>query len=255
MPPRHLSPAPAVRRAALLAVTSALVGCASSERRPRAPNRLSVTLEQDFGIVTGRGVCTMEAQIEGGFACFRGGGSQYHGTPLPGASSNVAGIAAATTRVLVGYDRVVLQNLALGVRGGLVVQGGGPKPDGAEAPDFLRFHGEARAAYWFGRDPFARTGLRFGLFLGGGIAQVDTPFRITLEEDTQKRPAAAQPVNPRFQTLDVFKKSGTAFLGGGAAAACAVSRSSAFFLHVKVMQLFPSGGTVLAPEIGYEHGF
>jgi hypothetical protein len=251
MPHPHAPPA----LAALLLVTGPLAGCASSETRPRAPNRVSVALEQDFGIVAGRGVCSKTAQLEEGFACFRAKGSQYHGTPLPGASSDVAGVGAATTRVLLGYDRVVLRGFTLGLRGGLVVRGGGPKPDGEGAPSFLRFHGEGRAAYWFGRDPFARTGLRFGLFVAGGLAQVDTPFRITVEEDTTKPPSAAQPTNPRLQTLDVFKKSGTGFVGGGAAVACAVSRSSAFFLHLKAMRLFPSDGTVLAPEIGYEHGF
>lgn len=253
--PLRLSTEPAIRLAATLAAALAASGCASGQAVTRAPNRISVTLEQDFGVVTGRGVCTKEAQLEGGFACFRSSGSQYHGTPLPGASSDVGGAAAATTRVFLGYDRVLFRNWTLGVRGGLVVRGASPKADGADAPETLKLHGEGRFAYWFGRDPFARTGLRFGIFAGGGLGQVDTPFRVTIEEDRSKPPAVSQPFNPRFQTLDVFKKSGTGFAGGGLSLACGVSRSSAFFLNVKAMALFPSLGAVIAPEIGYEHGF
>lgn len=249
------SPQPAIRLVAALVAAGAISGCASGQAVTRAPNRISLTLEQDFGIVSGKSVCSRGAQLDEGFSCFRSSGSQYHGTPLSGANSDVGGVGAATTRVFLGYDRVLFRNWTLGARGGLVVRGLSPKADGAGAPESLRFHGEGRVAYWFGRDPFARTGLRFGLFAGGGFAQVDTPFRITLEEDLSKLPAASQPFNPRFQTLDVFKKSGTGFAGGGLSLACAVSRSSAFFLNVKAMALFPSSGVVLAPEIGYEHGF
>lgn len=162
---------------------------------------------------------------------------------------------AATTRLLIGFDRVLFDNWAVGARGGYVLRGGGPKPDGAEAPSFLPFHGELRAAYWFGTTPFVGTGFRVGLFVAGGIAQVDSPFRVRVTEDPTKPPPAAQPTNPAVQTLDVYKKVGIGFAGGGAMLSCALGRASAFFLNLKVMQLFPSSGTVVAPEIGYEHGF
>jgi hypothetical protein len=53
----------------------------------------------------------------------------------------------------------------------------------------------------------------------------------------------------------VYQKAGTGFVSGGAAVAFALDQASAFFLDVKLMQLFPSSGTVVAPEIGYEYGF
>ena len=127
--------------------------------------------------------------------------------------------------------------------------------DGEAAHAFLPFHGEARVTYWFGVPPGRGPGLRGGLFLGGGIAQVDTAFRVLVNEDTSVRPSAAQPSNPLAQTLTAYKKSGTGFVGGGAAVAVAVDAATAFFLDVKLMQLFPSSGAVVAPEIGYEHDF
>ena len=224
-----------------------------------AQNRVSLTLEQDFGLAYGKDVCGEEAQLSGGFACFRSNGTQYHGTPLrgdgDGDGADPAGAFPATTRLLAGFDRVVTDNWTFGLRAGLVLSGGGPRPDGAEAPEFLPLHGEARATYWLGASPLAGPGWRWGVFFNGGVAQVDAAWRVLVEEDTRRPPPASQPSNPSSQTLDAYKKAGTGFVGGGAAAACAFSRSSAFFLNLRLMQLFPSSGTVVAPEIGYEHGF
>ncbi len=193
-------------RLCLFVAIVALAGCGSRSASPRAPNRFSVTLEQDFGAAAGKDVCSREAQIHGGFACFRARGSQYHGSPIPARSSDVAGLGAATTRVLVGVDRVLFRNWALGVRGGLVVRGNGPKADGAETDDSLRFHAEARVAYWFGRDPFANR-LAFEGPLPGWGARRSTPLSHHRGRRRRSLPPRRQPFNPRFQTLDVYKKS------------------------------------------------
>lgn len=250
--------------AALLAVTI-LPACAPRGAGPApataAPgaaarlNRVSVALQQDFGLASAHDACSKESQLSQGLACFRSNETQYHGTPLLGTGAAHDGLAPATTRLLFGFDRVLFERWTLGLRGGFVFAGGGPRPDGAGAHAFLPFHGEARATYWFGVPPGRGPGLRGGLFLAGGIAQVDTAWRVLVEEDTSVRPSAAQPSNPPAQTLTVYHKAGTGFVGGGAALAFAVDRAAAFFLDVKLMQLFPSSGTVVAPEIGYEHGF
>lgn len=218
-------------------------------------NRVSVALQQDFGVASAEEPCTRESQLTQGISCFRSNETQYHGTPLLGTAPAHSGLTPATTRLLFGFDRVLLDRFTVGVRGGFVFAGGGPRPDGSEAHAFLPFHGEARLAYWLGVPPGTGPGLRVGLFGAGGIAQVDTAWRVLVDEDTSVRPAAAQPTNPISQTLTVYKKAGTGFLGGGASLACAIDAASAFFLDVKLMQLFPSSGTVVAPEIGYEHGF
>jgi hypothetical protein len=239
---------------ACLAAGCVRSGAASGRATP-APNRVSVTIEQDFGLVSGSDICSKEAQLSEGFACFRSNGTQYHGAPIRDESTDPAGVYPATTRLFAGFDRVLFDNLTGGARAGFVLRGGGPRPDGADAPEFLPFHGELRAAYWFGAAPFTGPGFRLGLFAGGGIAQVDAAWRVSVKEDTKKRAPAAQPSNPPEQTLDAYKKSGTGFAGGGVTAAWELCRSSAFFLDLKLMALFPSSGLALAPGIGYEHGF
>lgn len=242
-----------------LALSGAGCGASGGASRPATESaalvRASVALEQDFGMVYGSGICDKDSQLTQGFACFRSNGTQYHGTPLRDEGASPGGAFPATTRLLIGIDRVFYDNVALGVRGGVVLAGGGPKPDGRDAPSFLPFHGEVRATYWFGSAPFSKPGLRVGAFIAGGIAEVDTAMRVLVEEDKSRPPPVAQLINPSLQTLDAYKKAGTGFIGGGGALAFSASRSSAFFLNLKLMQLFPSDGTALAPEIGYEHGF
>lgn len=227
---------------------------AKSPEVPR-PNLVSVTVEQDFGIVSGESACSFNGQIYGGFACFREDQTQYHGNPKSQDPAAPGGLFLGTTRLLLSFDRVLGDNWTLGGRAGGVVRGGGPKPDGAAAPSFLPFHGELRAAYWFGSAPFVGTGLRAGLFVAGGIAQVDTMFQVDVVENTKLPRPAVQPDNPKEQTLDAYQKAGTGFAGGGLSLAYAFLPTSAFVLHLKVMGLFPSTGAALAPELGYEHAF
>lgn len=251
---------------AAVAVCAALVlaGCAGpavtakgapAGRASVRPFRATLALRQDFGVASGRGVCGKEAQLTGGFGCFREDGTQYHGTPLPERTPSPTRLEVATTRVLVGLDHVVLQNLAIGLRAGLAARGLGPRQDGAAAPVPSIFHGEVRVAWWFGAAPFARDGLRWGVFLSGGTAQVDTAWRVHVDEDTSAPPAVVQPNNPAAQTLDVYRKSGTGFAGGGVTLAVGFLERAAVFVEVTGMLLFPSEGAAVSPVIGYEHAF
>lgn len=222
---------------------------------PPNPNLMSLTVEQDIGVVSGSAVCGKDAQLNQGYACFRADKTQYHGTPKSQDGGDLEGLYPATTRILLSYDRLLLGRWTIGGRAGFVVNGGSPKPDGAAAPAFLPFHGELRTAVWFGSAPFVGTGFRAALFAAGGIAEVDSPFQVTVVEDTKVTPPANQPDNPNKQILDAYFKTGTGFIGGGLSLAYAFLPTSAFILHLKVMQLFPSSGTALAPELGYEHAF
>lgn len=250
---------------AVLWCAAALGGCAgplatgagggTGARAGGRPFRVTAAVRQDFGVATGRDACSKEAQLGGGFGCFREDGLQYHGTPLPERTPSPTRLEVATTHVLAGLDYVVLDNLALGARAGLVVRGLGPRQDGAEAPAPLVFHGEARAAYWFGEAPLARDGLRWGVLVAGGIGQVDTAWQARVEEDTSKPPAAAQPHNPASQTLDVYRRSGTGFAGGGVTAAFGFAGRAAVFAEVMGIWLFPSDGAAISPVIGGECAF
>lgn len=69
-------------------------------------------------------------------------------------------------------------------------------------------------------------------------------------EDPQKPPPAGQLDNPPVQELAVYRKSGTAFFGGGAALAYAISQRFGVSLGAKVMRMFPSNGTAVSLELG-----
>jgi hypothetical protein len=205
---------------------------------------------QDFGIHEGRDICSKSSQLEDGYACFRASGTQYHGTPLPdrGGEASLSPMPA-TTRILAGYDRIVLPNLTLGVRLGWVLAGGGPRPSGAEAPAFLPFHGEARVGYTFGLRPFERAGIRGSVFLGAGVAQFDTEYRVFVEEDPAAPPPRSQLDNPPQQMLSAYRKSGTGFVSGGAAITWAASTALGISLGLRMTKTFPSSGTLVSPEL------
>lgn len=220
-------------------------------------NWFVLSIEQDLSIVdAGVSVCSEESQVNGGYSCFRQQGSQYHGTPLPGAIDNVgAGMALSTTRIHLGFDRVLAGGLTLGVRLGYVLHGGGPKADGATTNAFLPVHAEGRLAYYLGADVFSTPGFRPFLFAAGGAAQVDTHFVVGVREDTSRRPPAGQPDNPSRQLLDAYRRMGQGFAGGGAGLMYAFTPGSGVLLDVKYMRMFPTPGNVLAPELGFALGF
>lgn len=235
----------------------------AQETPTEAPNHLrsnwiSLSVEQDLGLVTGNttDVCTGPSQVDGPYSCFRASGSQYHGYPVLGEGDNInSGIAFATTRVLLGYDRVIAGGFTLGVRFGAVFRGASPAPEGEGAHAFLPVHAEARASYFFGSDVFMSTGVRPYLFAAGGFAQVDAQFTTPVKEDMSKPPPPNQPDNPPTQTLDVYRHAGQGFAGGGAGVFFELSPGAGVLFDAKVMQMFPTSGTVISPELGAAIGF
>ena len=240
----------------LLHSTEAMATDAPPQRPPVLANGLSLSLVQDLGLHAGADVCSPESQLYGDYACFRDSGTQYHGNPLARRGGEVRpGLQIATTRALLGFDRVFFDNVTLGLRLGWVLRGGGPRPSGAEAPDFLPFHGELRAGYTFGANPFVRAGLRGSVFFIAGIAQFDTTYRVVVEEDTTKPPPSSQLDNPASQTLSAYRKSGTGFLGVGAAASYAITPSLGLSAALRFTKPFPSTGTLVSPELSCFYAF
>lgn len=235
-----------------------------SASAPFKKNWVGLTLSPDLALISGSDVCGQDSQRDKGYSCFRSDGKQYHGNPTPAAGNAIAGgIAPSTVRLMAGYDRLFGKNFMVGVRLGFAFNGG-PKPDGGNA--FLPFHGELRLAYWIGSNPFARAGLRPFVFLGGGMAQVDTKVDVSVRESEQcsTYPGALCPVyagsevvqyNPQGQTVSAWHKAGQQFVGLGGGAMYAFTPKSGLVGAIKVMQMFPTSGTVISPELGYAMGF
>ena len=148
-------------------------------------NWFTFLVEQDLALVgSATGVCDENIQTTGGWSCFRPAGSQYHGNPKSNVGDVVnAGLAPATTRIHLGFDCVLAGGFVVGLHGGVVVRGGGPRPDGASSHPFFPAHLEMRAAYWFGSDVFSTAGFRPFVFASGGAAEVDTSFAVPVAED------------------------------------------------------------------------
>lgn len=223
---------------------------------------VSLTFQPDLAFMSGSNVCSPSGQQNDGYACFRqNDGIQYRGVPRDGQANAIAGgFAFSTIRILVGIDRVFAENFTAGARLGYAFNGG-PETDSGTA--FLPVHAEARVAYWFGNKPFASKGLRPYVFLAGGLAQVDAKIPVDIKEETDPsiRGEYEDYIRddnqdfPESQKLDAWKKMGQGFVSAGGGIQYAAKPNHAFFVDLRVMQMFPTSGTVISPSLGYTIGF
>ncbi|MDP9001535.1 MAG: hypothetical protein M3O46_15645 [Myxococcota bacterium] len=208
------------------------------ELRPFKRNWFSLGVQADLLLMPGASDACRGGQH---YTCFTSGTSDYYANvPVKGLNDSVLGGLANVpmVRFLLGYDRVILPNVAIGGRIGVAVFGGGPqRPGGAS---FMPLHVEARIAYWFGRNVFSRKGLRVYAFVAGGMTEVDAAETIN--------------VNPSNDKVDAWTKTGLGFGAIGPGLMYAVTANSGIVLEAKIMEMFPTTGTALAAQLGYVIG-
>jgi len=209
-------------------------------------NWFGLHVAMDFSPVGGTDVCSRKAQTDQGYACFLGNNG------LPGQSTSgvngqmgkvQSGVALATTRLLVSYDRAFTEHLTAGARLGFAMGGGPTTLDGTA---FLPFHGEVRGDYYF-----LRLRERFRPYAGVafGVAQVDTKIK-----NVQILVAPGVPGYPNIVVVDVWRKSGQGFGALSAGAAFAVTDAIALQVNLNAMMLFPAFGIALEPSLGLTMG-
>jgi hypothetical protein len=207
-------------------------------------NWLSLAVQWDWLIYPARqNACSNNADIN----CYWGDNSYYADIPYDGGGNQTTtAFKPATMRFLLGYDRLVTDNLAIGMRFGLAINGSPETPTGKP---FQMLHAEARVAYWFGAAPFARKGLRFYVEVSGGIAEVDAKTIVTVyanqaawDSDTSDKVVA-------------WKRSGNVFVALGPGMMYAITKNTGFFFEPKLMQLFGSAGTAISFQGGFAQGF
>lgn len=178
-------------------------------------------------------------------------GTQYLGTPDPSRAIAFEGFNVATTRILGGYERFFFgSQIALTGLVGVVVRGGGPTPVGREAHAFMPLHVELDVAFWPWR-PTERAGqVRPFVVVGGGLAQIDSSFALTIHEDPGAPPAASQLDNPSQQELEVYAKRGTGFIDTGLGGEVRISGPLTARARALGLWTFPRGGTHLAFDLG-----
>jgi hypothetical protein len=218
------------------------------ERADRRKNWIGVSIEQDVGVVSTTGACSIHAQENEGYACYRADGAPYIGSPV--LTNEPLGLGRGPTRVVVSYERLVLYDTSVGVRVGFAF-GEGPTP--RAGTEFVPLSVAARVTHWFGDDPFARSGLRPFAFVTGGYAMVDVATSVHVREDPTAR--VYQTENDLEQTVDLWKRSGDAFVGGGGGLAFAWSAGRAAVVEVAALEAFPFAAFVIAPSVGVMIGF
>jgi hypothetical protein len=239
---------------------------------PYKKNWIGLHVGWDLAMMGGDDVCSRASQEDEGFACFyEGTEDQYGFDPQPGRADSIkGGIAPATIRVMLSYDRVVTPNISVGARAGYAFNGG--PPSGADKIKFFPFHGELRGTYWIGQDPFSKKGLRPYVHIGGGIAQVDAKLPVTIvdcatgsgEDVPNKNPdmssleyqecLAGQGTTRKVINLDAYKKLGQQFVGVGGGMVYALTPNSGFQINLNLQFMLPTSGFVIQPSAGYVFG-
>ena len=209
-------------------------------------NWISLALQMDFLFLPGTtGTCY--GPPESNYTCFDSTGTYYAAVPYVGSGDVVqGGLGLGTVRILAGYDRAI-GNFTVGARVGAAFYGGGPAapPPGK---GFFPFHGEARAQYFFGKDPFARKGLRPYVVIGGGVAEVDAKVGVILYK------SAADYATDTRTSLDAWQKAGTGFIAGGAGLMLGVTPRTGPFVELKYMQLLGASSPALNLQLGWALG-
>ncbi|HKO52250.1 MAG TPA: hypothetical protein VJV79_31295 [Polyangiaceae bacterium] len=208
-----------------------------------AKSWLSLHFQQDLLLFSGQdqvcGSTVTGAPPAPNYSCFENGAA-FDGNAAAGPGNQVSGgIGRATTRLLIGFDRVLGSNLSLGLRLGYAFGG---RPAGESK--FFPFHAEIRANYWFGAAPFESSGLRPYVSLSGGLAEVDG--RVSVE---YYDPAGNK------STVDAWRKTGKGFAGLGFGVMIPFAGDNGIVPELRAMQLFGASGTVFDISIGYARGF
>jgi hypothetical protein len=216
-------------------------------RAPRK-NWLSLVVQADILLMPGANNACAGGS---GYSCFRSdNGNYYADIPVAGFDDQVlSGLATAPMiRILLGYDRVVWPNFAVGARLGYAIVGGGPQRPAANGndagPSFFPVQIEGRIAYWLGKNVFARKGLRFFGFASAGLTEVDASQSIDV------RTNAAGPTI----FVDAWRKTGVGFASVGPGMMYAVTPNGGLTLEVKPIVLFPTFGFALSAALGYSIG-
>jgi hypothetical protein len=111
-------------------------------------------------------------------------------------------------------------------------------------------HAEARASYWFGTNPLARAGFRFYAICGAGLAEVDASQGIDVYANAHD---AKLQQNSIGETA--WKKTGNGFVALGVGGMFAITADMGIVVEVKAMEMFPTIGTAMAPQLGYTIGY
>jgi hypothetical protein len=211
-----------------------------------AANWVSIGIEQDFmAHLATKFVCNSNPN----YACYDGANVRQDFTRNPNVTGNEIGsmaIRTATTRVLLGYERLLSNNFSAGAKLGMIIAG---KPVRLPTdPGFLAFHGEARFSYYPGSSPFAPNNrLRPYVFASLGFAEFDSKINVDVQ-------LAANGVTQSARVV-AWRRAGKGFVGAGLGAMYALGKRHGPFLEARLIETLGKSATVMAVQAGYSVGF
>lgn len=148
---------------------------------------------------------------------------------------------AGTMRVLLGYERLLLKNVSVGLKLGLVISGKAPRVPTDSA--VVVVHGEARASYFFGTAPFEPTNvIRPYAMAALGIAEVSSKVTVDIYEPNT------------YQKVSAWKRAGKFFVGIGGGATFNLWKNHGPFVEGR-LNMTDKSNVVAALQVGYTYGF
>ncbi|MGE5785779.1 MAG: hypothetical protein ACM3ZE_14375 [Myxococcales bacterium] len=150
-------------------------------------------------------------------------------------------LKGGTLRLLLGYERLLLKNISVGLKLGLVISGKAPRVPGDSA--VLLVHGEARVSYFFGAAPFEPTNVvrPYGL-AALGISEVSSKVGVDIYEANT------------YQKVAAWKRSGKFFIGVGGGAVFNLWKNHGPFVEAR-LNMTDKASIVAALQAGYTYGF
>jgi hypothetical protein len=216
----------------------------------RRKNWISLDLSAGAGLVQGAGACSLYAQENAGYACYReSDGARYLGTPVY--TNEPLVFVRAPVRAMLGYERLIAYDTSVGVRLGYAFFGSAP--DDAGASDFVPWSAELRATHFLAHDPFARHGISAFLTFATGFSMFDLAGSLHVREDPSAPPS--QGGNDLEQTLELWKRAGDGFIAAGVGAALWTSAGFLLRAEISAAGTFPYSALILTPSLGAEVGF
>ncbi len=228
----------------------------------------------DFATMSGSQVCSRAA--DPAFACFEGE-DPYRGLPNNNFAGGVeGGFRAATSRVMLSYERVISSMFSLEGRFGFAFNGGpeSKKSEGGDNSTFNPLHAEGRAKLYFTKvykeDASGLKGPSGFVMVGGGMAQVDphvvvpvaecrtdtmnTGGMITISE-SENRCILSENRALEIKRLDVYRRLGLGFASAGVGFRYGFGKHVAAIASINAQLLLPTVGFTVSPSLGFAAGF
>lgn len=206
-------------------------------------NWITLGFQQDYVLHTStQNVCNTGSR----YTCYDNNNQavNYDAGVYNGNEISASGLRIASSRVLIGYERLLSKHFGIGFKVGGVVAGKGVILAGT--PAFFAFHAEGRLTLYPGSDPFGTTThFRPYAYASGGVAETDSKILVEVVQSANAPP----------QRVNAWKRTGKRFAGGGLGIVFPIRQSMGPFIEARFMRMFEKPSYAMAAMGGWAIGF